>query len=83
LGVTVAFAGPDRHGLGQGRPARDAAGWSQLNHANSAVADGDTVCSDTYGNQRGGDITYVGPCDSSALADTRPGIADTQNNVTI
>jgi len=48
-----------------------------------ANADGDTVCSDQYGNSAGGDITYIGPCDASAGADTDSSSGGVQNIVTL
>ncbi len=45
---------------------------------------GDTaICSDQYGNGAGGDISYVGPCDASAGADTDLTQDGVQNSVTI
>ncbi len=69
----------------RGDPLRTRAGRSQLDRVTVASADGETVCSDVFGNASGGDVTYVGPCDASPAADTRPG-ADrpgVQNDVSI
>ncbi|MFT7580029.1 MAG: hypothetical protein ACI9MR_001696 [Myxococcota bacterium] len=42
-----------------------------------------TLCSDQYGNGGGGAITYIGPCDASADADTDTGADGVQNTVTL
>ncbi len=67
----------------KGDPLNTRGGRSQLNRVNPGVADNDTLCSDSFGNASGGDITYIGPCDASPEADTQGGTSGTQNDVTI
>jgi len=49
----------------------------------TGAPDTTTMCSDRYGNLGGGDISYVGPCDTSLKADTNDGIDGVQNRVTL
>ncbi len=67
----------------KGDPLNTRGGRNQRDRAQSGIPDGDSICSDTFGDGTGGDITYIGPCDSSAAADTHAGTPGTQNDVTI
>lgn len=69
----------------KGDPARTRYGADQTiangpTETRNLTADTDTVCSTQYGNLAGGDITYIGPCDASATADTNTASTTTVQN---
>lgn len=47
------------------------------------VADNDAICSTQYGNNGGGDIAYVGPCDADAQEDTSDAAGEKTNSITV
>jgi hypothetical protein len=69
----------------KGDPARTRLGHDQdlppsADNPASLEADSDALCTSRYGNGEGGDLTYVGPCDSQSDTSAAAGI---QNEVTI
>ncbi len=50
---------------------------------NDGTPDTDAVCSTQYGNDGGGDITYIGTCDADGQADPSDAAGERTNSVTV
>ena len=65
----------------KGNPLLTLLGADQTGGTVTGAADTDTICSTRYGNSDGGDVTYIGTCDSSSDSDL--GREEVQNRVTV
>ena len=76
-GVKIAVAPLQLTGIG------DACYDIQIDNATGNVVTLTNICASQYGNNAGGDITYVAPCDASSDSNTGDGFEGVQNKVTV